>query len=163
MPDGGESSAAGGAPALEVVHAAAGRLRLRVSRRMDAGGMEDLVERIAGVSGIDRVIARPATGSVIVHSAKPVEALVEALSGSLGIEVRPQRKPPPVGQVLQVSLMKLDADVLRTTDKSLDLRALLVLLLLFAAVVQLARGRIAGPATTLAMTAFSLLDPGRLK
>jgi hypothetical protein len=125
--------------------------------------MEDLAEQIAAVSGIDKVIARPSTGSVIVHSARPVENIVEALSAGLGVKVRPQRTPPPVGQVLQYGLMKLDADVLRTTDKSLDLRALLALFLLFAAVVQIARGRIAGPATTLAMTAFSLLDPARFK
>jgi hypothetical protein len=130
---------------------------------MDAGEMEDLVEQIAGVSGIDRVIARPSTGSVILFSQGPVEEIVEALSTRIGVKVRPQRAPPPVGQALQFGLVKLDADVLRTTDKSLDLRALLALLLLFAAVVQLARGRIAGPATTLAMTAFLLLDPARLK
>ena len=163
MPDGAERQTGGGAPGLEVVHATEGRYRLRVSRRMDAGETEELVEQIAGVSGIDRVIARPGTGSVIVFSQGPVEEMVETLSAVIGIKVRPQRKPPPVGQALQFGLMKLDADVLRTTDKSLDLRALLALLLLFAAVVQLARGRIAGPATTLAMTAFSLLDPARLR
>ena len=163
MPDGAESAGGRGAPVLEVVHATSGRLRLRVSRRMDAARMEDLVERIVGVSGIDRAIARPSTGSVIVHSGRPVEDIVQALSAVLGVKVRPQRKPPPVGQALQFGLMKLDADVLRKTERSLDLRALLALLLLFAAVVQLARGRIAGPASTLAMTAFSLLDPARLK
>jgi hypothetical protein len=163
MPDGAERQTGGAAPGLEVVHATEGRLRLRLSRRMDAGEIERLVEQIAGVAGIDRVIARPATGSVILSFRGPAEDLVEALNAGLGIKVRPQRKPPPVGQALQFGLMKLDADVLRTTEKSLDLRALLVLLLLFAAVVQLARGRIAGPATTLAMTAFSLLDPARLK
>jgi hypothetical protein len=163
MPDGAERQTAGGALGLEVVHATEGRFRLRVSRRMDAGEMEKLVEQIAGIPGIDRVIARPGTGSVILFFSRPAEDLVEALSAGLGIKVRPQRKPPPVGQALQFGLMKLDADVQRTTDRSLDLRALLALLLLFAAVVQLARGRIAGPATTLAMTAFSLLDPARLK
>jgi len=148
---------------VEVVHAIDGRLRLRVDRGADASAMEDLAERIAALPGVDRVVARPNTGSVIVHSRGPVEDVVEALSAGLGAKVRSQPKPPPVAQSLQLGLMKLDADLRRTTDKSVDLRALLVLLLLFAAIVQLARGRVAGPATTLAMTAFSLLDPARTK
>ena len=163
MPDGAERQTGRGTPGLEGVHTVAGRLRLRVNRRMDAREMEDLVEQIAAVSGIDRVIARPGTGSVILFSTVPVEDIVTALSAGLGIKVRPQSKPPPVGQALQFGLMKFDADLQRTTDKSLDLRALLALLLLFAAIVQAARGRIAGPATTLAMTAFTLLDPARSK
>jgi hypothetical protein len=163
MPDGAQSAAGGGTPGLEIVHATAGRLRLRVSRRMDVGEMEDLVERIAGLPGIERVVARPSTGSVILYCPGPVEEVVETLGAGLGIKVRRQPTPPPVGQALQLALLKLDADILRTTDKGLDLRTLLALLLLFAAIVQLARGQVAGTASTLAMSAFSLLDPARLK
>jgi hypothetical protein len=48
--------------------------------------------------------------------------------------------------------------VKRRTGNALDLRTALALALAAGAVLQLARGRVAGPATTLAMAAFSLLD-----
>jgi hypothetical protein len=49
------------------------------------------------------------------------------------------------------------------TQNALDLNSAAALLLFFGAAVQLGRGRIAGPATTLAMAALSMLDRERPK
>ena len=49
--------------------------------------------------------------------------------------------------------------ITRQTDGALDLRTAMGLMLAAGAVVQLTRGRIAGPALTLAMASYSLLSP----
>ena len=59
-----------------------------------------------------------------------------------------------------MGLMKADMDLGRRTEGALDLRTSIALLLAAGAVLQFARGRVAGPATTLAMSAFALLDRG---
>jgi hypothetical protein len=57
-------------------------------------------------------------------------------------------------------MMKADLGLGQRTGGALDLRTSLALLLAVGAILQLSRGRIAGPATTLAMSAFALLDKG---
>jgi hypothetical protein len=66
--------------------------------------------------------------------------------------------PPPVGQTMQLGLLQAEVSVKRRTDGALDLRSAIATLLILMAVVQLTRGRIAGPATTLLMSALSVLD-----
>ncbi len=163
VPDGDPSPQGPRPVVMERVHATDGRLRLRLRKRIDADAMGALADGIAALAEVDKVVARPNTGSVIVSFRGPADPVVDAIGASAGARIVPPPTPPPVGPSLQFGLMKLDADIRKRTEDSVDLRAALALLLLFAAVVQLARGRIAGPATTLAMAAFSLIDAGRGK
>lgn len=146
---------------LERAHATAERLRLRVRGRPGAEVMAELADRLIALPGIARVIVRPNTGSVIVTATDSADAVLDQIAALDGVRVTEAPKPPPLDRTMQVGLLKLDADIKARTDETLDLRAVLVLFLLVAALVQLARGRVAGPATTLAMAAFSLLDFGR--
>lgn len=143
---------------FERAHESAGRLRLRLGAGQDGIDLARLADRIAEIPAVTRVRARPATGSVIIEHSGPTSDLVDSLVASLGARIVAPPSPPPVAQVMQLGLMQLDTGLRARTDSTIDLRGLMVLLLLFGAVVQLARGRIAGPATTLALAAFSLLD-----
>jgi len=146
---------------LTRAHAVPGRLRLRAAGRLDRATLAGLVDRIAAVEGVAGIVARPNTGSLILTLHDTADAVEERLA-TLGIaRIGPPAAPPPVGQVVQFGMLKLDSDIKRHSEGALDLRSTIALLLSAGAVMQLARGRIAGPATTLAMTAFSLLDPGK--
>ena len=146
---------------LERAHAAPGRLRLRARGGLDRAARSGLLDRLARVDGVRHVVARPNTGSLILTIADAPEA-VEGRIAALGIaRIGPPPAPPPLGQVVQLGILKLDAGLLRQSDGAIDLKSGLALLLAAGAVMQLARGRVAGPATTLALAAYGLLEPGR--
>ena len=142
-------------------HAAAGRLRLRAPDGLDKAALPGLLDRLAEVEGVRHAVARPNTGSLILTIVDPPEA-VEARIAARGIaKIGPPPAPPPLGQVVQIGILKLDADIRRQSEGAIDLKSGLALLLAAGAVMQLARGRVAGPATTLALAAYGLLDPAR--
>lgn len=149
-------------PRLHLAHRSGYRLRLRFQSRVPEGeALTAFADSLAGVTGVERALVRPRTGSVILETLVPAGEVLEALSESGLVKIADPPKPVPVGQVMQLGLARTDMALARRTEGALDLRSALALALAGAAVVQLARGRVAGPATTLAMTAFSLIDRGR--
>jgi hypothetical protein len=104
---------------------------------------------------------RPNTGSLIVDTALPAGQVLEALETSGVARIERSAAAPPVGQVIQMGMLRADAAIGERTGGALDFRTTLGLALLGGAVLQLGRGRVAGPATTLAMSALSLLDRPR--
>jgi hypothetical protein len=150
------------APAEAVpVHRAqvlARRARLRPVRALERAALVDLADRLSAVAGVDRVLARPATGSLIVETHHDAGEVLDAMEEAALIVTRRTPRPPPVGQMVKLGLFQADMGVKSRTEGALDLRTGLALLLIAGALVQLARGRVAGPATTLAMAAFSLID-----
>lgn len=143
------------------VHECASRLRLRTEAACSAAAMARLADRLALVPGVVQVIARPNTRSVILSTDRAPEVVLAAISAEGVARIVAPDKAPPVGQVLAVGLMQADMDIRKRSDNALDLRTSLALLLIGAAILQAARGRIAGPASTLLMAAFSLLDTPR--
>ena len=151
------------APALRLdrAHVTPRRLRLRARGGLDRAALPGLLDRLAAVDGVEAVVARPNTGSVILTIRDSAEAIENRIA-TLGIaRIGAPPAPPPVSQVMQFGMLRLDSDIRRHSDGALDLRSALAVLLSVGAVMQLTRGRVAGPATTLAMTAFSLLEPGK--
>jgi hypothetical protein len=152
-----------GPPTLHLAHQMPGRVRLRVPRSVGPGEMAELVDRLAAVPGLTRVVGRPRTGSIIVDGSGPegeIGRLIER-HGVAHIDARPHRVAPPIDQALQVGVARLDAEIAEHTDSSLRLHSLLAILLIAVAAVQLSRGRVAGPATTLLVSALSLLERPR--
>lgn len=142
-----------------LAHRSRRRLRLRIEAdRLEPGAARDLADRLASVHGVARAVVRPNTRSLILDTHIEAGEVLAELGRSSVIGISAPPKPPPVGQMIQLGLLKADMGLGRRTDDALDLRTALALLLLVAAVLQLGRGRIAGPATTLAMSAFALLD-----
>lgn len=134
------------------------RARLRPARPLGRDALVDLADRLATVAGVDRVLARPATGSLIVETHHDAGEVLDAMEAGSLIVTRRAPTAPPVGQMVKLGLLRADMGVKSRTEGALDLRTGLALLLIAAALVQLARGRVAGPATTLATAAFSLID-----
>lgn len=148
-------------PVLEICHSVPGRLRLRPTKALEAEALTALAQRLASVAGVARVISRPNTGSLIVEFAGATEALQEKIA-ELGIaRLRAPDPPPPIGQVAQLGLLRADMALQDRTGKTLDLNSAVTLLLIAGAIVQLARGQVAGPATSLLMGALTMLERGR--
>lgn len=147
---------------LRQVHATRNRCRLRVESKLEREGIERLANALASFEGVQRAFVRPNTGSVILETALPVETVLAQAAAEGVVRIKPPLKPPPVGQALQMGLLKADMSVRKESDSAFDLRSLMALLLIAMAIVQLSRGRIAGPATTLLMSALSLLDLSKL-
>ncbi|MEW5422156.1 hypothetical protein [Amorphus sp. 3PC139-8] len=145
---------------LRLAHQMPGRVRLRTIQPADANEIAALVDRIAAVPGLTRVVGRPQTGSIIVEGSGAEGEIARLLQehGAARIVTNQSHFAPPIDQALQFGVAKLDYEIASHTAKSLRLHSLLALLLLAAAAVQLARGQIAGPATTLLMSALSLLE-----
>lgn len=140
-----------------LAHQTANRLRLRLDEAPDAAVARDLADRLARSDGVARARIRPNTASIIVDTLLPSEGVLQALQDGGAIRLLPPARHPPVSQVIDLGLMRADMAIGRQTGGTLDLRTVIGLALLMAAGGQMMRGKVAGPAITLAMTAYSLL------
>ncbi|MHC0053061.1 hypothetical protein [Actibacterium sp. D379-3] len=143
---------------LHRIHVLDRRARLRVAAPADRDALVALADRLAGVPDVHRALVRPSTGSIILETIGPVEAVLAALAERGIARIVQPPKRPPVQQVIQLGMLRADMGVKARTGEALDLRTGIALALLGGAILQLSRGRIAGPATTLAVSALSLLD-----
>jgi hypothetical protein len=148
-------------PVLEIQHAVSGRVRLRPAKALDAAVLKDLADRLAALPGVLRVLSRPSTGSLIPEFDGTAERILAAVTDSGVARLRAPELPPPIGQLAQFGLMRADMALQGRTGKTLDLNTAVALLRLAGAVVQVTRGRIAGPASALLLGALSMLDRGR--
>lgn len=161
--DGSGGDGSGRPVALRTVHRAPRRVRLRPEQLQSREALVELIDRLAEVPGVARAPGRPGTGSVILETDRPVAGVLAAVAEAGIARVLPPAPPPPLRRTAQFGFLRLDAEVQRRTEGSLDLGAALAVGLIALAGVQAARGRLAGPATTLLATAFALLgrrDPG---
>jgi len=143
--------------ALERVHMIARRARLR-AQGLEREALAALADRLAALPGVARALVRPSTGSVIIESLEPVEQVLERAIEAGIARIREPAPRPPVGLVVQTGLARADLGVKNRTHGALDLETSVALVLLAGAIIQLSRGRIAGPAATLAMNALTLLE-----
>jgi len=140
------------------VHVIEKRARLRVEDPLSREQLIALADQLASTAGVDRVLARPSTGSLIIEAHSSVADVLKTIEDAGLATLANPPKQPPVSQMVQLGLARADFDLQRQTEGALDLRTALGLMLLAGAILQLARGQIAGPATTLAASALSLLD-----
>lgn len=144
------------------------RLRHRITGRTRFGLMaplpdrdmlRDLADHMAGLDGVESVEIRISTGSVLVHHRNSFEALSGTLIRERLLFIVPDRPEPafdPAARTAQ-ALAGVEATVMAASGGAVDLRKSLFTLLVLAGLVQLARGRIAGPAVTLFAQAASLM------
>lgn len=159
------SEADASAPALRLCHKSAFRARLRPERPpADTAAAQQLADQLARLPGVQRVQVRPGTGSVIVITETDAGEVLEAAVQAGQLRLLAAAPPVQVGPSIELGLAMADMQMKSRTEGALDLKTALALLLLLGAGVQLARGRVAGPATTLLMSAVSLLVlPGSAK
>ncbi|MGP6088912.1 HMA2 domain-containing protein [Antarctobacter jejuensis] len=134
------------------------RLRLTVPPGPEANAIADALARVEGVA---RTRVRPNTASVIIDTLVPAETVLQALQEGGLVKLMPPVKKPPVGQVINLGLLQADMAIGKRTGGALDLKTSIGLLLALGAMIQLARGKVAGPALTMALSAYSLLAAAR--
>lgn len=143
---------------LQKRHATRLRGRFRLETPLDPQGIERLANDLASIAGVKRAVVRPNTGSVIIEAAVPIDGIIAAIEDQGIAHIQEAPAPPPVGQLMQMGVLRADMEVRQQTGGAFDLRSAMATLLIMAALVQLTRGRLAGPATTLLMSALPLLD-----
>ena len=143
---------------LQQRHVTRLRGRFRLETPLDPQGIEHLANTLASLAGVKRAVIRPNTGSVIIETAVPITGVIAAIQDQGIARIQQPPTPPPVGQMMQMGVLQADMAVRRQTGDAFDLRSAMATLLILAALVQLTRGRLAGPTTTLLMSALPLLD-----
>lgn len=146
-----------------LVHRLPGRVRLKVDgRRGDRDWFDAVALELALVETIRSVEANPLTGSLLIHHEGPLERLVDELAGRGLVRVEPlEPREVPLPHRLAERAAVVDAGLRRATAGELDLRGAALLGLLALAIVQAARGQLAGPAVSLLWYASSLARGGR--
>lgn len=131
-------------PVAEIVHAMAGRARLRIAaRRGDAVFFAAVATELSTIAGVHKVEVRPLTGSLVIQHSPPLEPIATAAQEArLFVLGKASAVPPPIATV------------------RIAPRALVGLGLGALAVWQLTAGKILPPAITLAWYAAGLT--GRL-
>ncbi len=123
-------------------HSIAQRTRIRWAG--DAEGratVEELADRIEELAGINRALARPATGSIIIeHDSIDGQTLLQILGEELAIEIKSQAEPSPTG--LERFNQNLDLLDRQMRKANFDLGSMTFLLLLAMAAAQAMRGQI---------------------
>jgi hypothetical protein len=137
-----------------------GRFRLRLAEPLSSADTAALVDRVAA-HGAARVVGRPNTGSLIVETDEPAAAFAARLDAAGLIALAPLPPAEPFRQGARLRLSIVDAVVLARTDGALDLRGAVAILLFGAAIYQAARGRLLGPAATMASLALTLIAGDR--
>jgi len=144
--------------AAEVAHRSAQRLRLRFPhQRGDADFFAKLERSALGVEGVLAATARPATGSLILRHKTDFGTLAARLhdAGVCDIRPHPEDHRPEV-EAHHLS-DELDSRLYQASGGQLDLRAVGAFALVLMAILQIARGRVAVPATTALWYGLSLL------
>ncbi|MFG1465826.1 hypothetical protein V5F77_23365 [Xanthobacter sp. DSM 24535] len=132
-----------------IVHQTGGRTRLSLSGTVPHERLVSLADRLAG-AGIEKVEIRPDTGSIILTHSEPWATLSKAVEGT-GLKVAaPPPRPPQQDPITETGDRIAKADFLMAlfSNGKIDLQNAAFLALLLGGLVQLARGRVAGPALT---------------
>lgn len=140
-------------------HRMPGRVRIVLDRPLpDRERLESLAVALAAIPGIDTAEIRPASGSVVIRHRGDFDELRELIARK-GVQIASStmlaRPIDPMG-VAARQLGAVDGAIARLTDGRADLWSLAFAGLVAGGVIQLARGRVAGPALTLLGQAATL-------
>jgi hypothetical protein len=139
-------------------HTMPGRSRIVLEPPLPVhSALTHLAERLAAVPGVETVEIRPTTGSLVLRHAGAIAALLPALVAA-GLVVGPRPPTEPIDPIADAvtGLGAADRTVGRMTGGRADLWSVAFAGLVGAGLVQLARGRVAGPALTLFSQAATL-------
>lgn len=146
----------------QIVHQIEGRTRLALIGPAPHERLVALADALAA-AGVDRVEIRTVTGSIVLTHGAAWASLAEHVEDA-GLELcAPPPPPPPQGPIGEAEERLSYADLLMTafSGGKLDMRNAAFLALVAGGLVQLARGRVAGPAVTLFAQAMTLALLGR--
>lgn len=147
-------------PTATIAHAMAGRARFRIpARKGDADYFARIEQTLVTCDGVHHVVANPLTASVLVQHETDVLHLMRCARDQHLFAVRePRLTKGAVMEEVATRIEEADALVRRTTRGAFDLEGIAFVGLLGAAAVQLMRGRILGPATSLIASAIAIME-----
>lgn len=152
-------------PTAHVVHSLRGRTRLRVPSQK---GNREFFVAIEQILGADQQVAyiatNPKTGSILIHHRNELVEL-DHFVRSRGLFTVQREMPSPERALSGAALHldRLDRVLRRNTHGAFDLDELLFVGLVGAALVQMVRGRVLAPASTLLSYAATILAIHRAK
>lgn len=143
-------------------HRSPGRVRLRFpDRRGDVRFFAELTERLGAFEAVLRVEGNPRTGSVLLlHAGDPGPVLETARREKLFRVFSREPLEPSLAPRLREELQSASEGLTRLTGGQIDLGTAAFLFLLAGGIVQMMRGQILGPATTMLWYASTLLAAG---
>ncbi|WP_374573340.1 hypothetical protein [Phenylobacterium sp.] len=148
---------------MRLVHKSAGRVRLEApGLRGDLAEARRLAEAVGALAGVSKVEARAATGSLVIFHTGEWAEFSKNLSEALGA-------PIEAAAVVERDALASVGDFVEALDQGArqalggrtNLSELTFLALVLAGAVQLARGEVVGPATTLFSQALNLMAARR--
>jgi hypothetical protein len=147
--------------AVRIAHRTGGRVRLIVpSIERAPEEARRVAEAVAAVEGVGKVEARAATGSLVLFHHGDWADLAGPLAAALGAAIEEAEPEPPSGAAFESTAAMvevLNREARRVFGGRTDLSELVFLGLLGAGAVQIARGQIVGPASTLFSQALQLM------
>jgi hypothetical protein len=148
-------------------HQMPGRMRVSLEHPLpDRDMLASLAERLAAARGAEEIEIRPQSGSIIVRYQGDYEDLVASLRhAGLQIEAPPARTEAPKDPI-EASVRKIaaaDTAIRRWTGGRTDVWGLSYALLVLTGLIQLGRGKVAGPALTVFGQAATLAMARPLK
>lgn len=146
-----------------LVHRLPGRVRLKIDgRRGDRAWFDATALELSLLEGILAVDANPLTGSLLIRHEGPLERLLRELAERGLLRVASlELQEIPLARRLAQRAAAVDEGLRRASAGELDLAGAALLGLLLLALVQAARGQLAGPAVSLVWYASSLARGGR--
>lgn len=137
--------------AVRVRHRMPGRTRISlVEPQPPMDQLETLADSLAEMDGVRAVDIRPQTGSIVIrhdHGGDPVAAASEG--GLVELLPEPPREPFDPAKDILGRVGDFDAYLARVSEGRLDAWGLAFTGLVAAGLIQIARGRVLGPATGL--------------
>jgi hypothetical protein len=139
-------------------HRIPGRTRIRLQAPVPSPErLEDLADQLSALAGVHAVDINPATGSILFRHERTCDPLIATEEAKL-IETlaTPDIEPfDPMGEILR-RVGQFETLVDRASGGRLDAMEATIAGLVFGGLVQMARGKIAGPALTLFGQAVTL-------
>jgi len=148
-----------------VCHLSAGRLRLKIpERKRDEGYFADVARRLGSWDSVDRVEVNPVTGSVLVRFSDLAALAADHASRNELFALDPAALRMPAAEHLDNfseqaarTFGAANRAVQRWMGGATDLRGAIFAALLAGGVMQLLRGNIAAPASTLLWYAGAMI------
>ena len=132
-----------------LAHVCDGRARFSFEgRRGDAEFFETLKGDIGAVAGVSEVIARPATGSVIIAFEGAIEDFFKSLARARLFELAPRPPEPALSDIIRQQAKRFEDDLKGVSNGAVDLPGLAFLAFASVGAVQLVRGKIGISAVT---------------
>lgn len=146
-------------PPAEVIHHGATRLRLRIAaQRGRPEFFQRAVEVLATLGDIDRIEANPDTGSILIMPGiDPSRVAAHAESAGLFRLGSASAAVRPITEGLAAGFRDVNGALKSITGGHVDLASAAFVALIGAAAVQLQKGHVLGPASTLLWYASGLL------